>query len=123
MAVILVVEDEIFTCDIAGAFIEDFGHEAHCANDVNTAHTIIRSTQHFDVLFTDIRLQDAIDGGYLVAWEAVKHRPAIKVLYTSGSNLNDEMKNNFVDEAHFLQKPYSVEQLGASLARLLALPG
>jgi CheY-like chemotaxis protein len=57
MAVILVVEDEVFTRQIAEMMIQDWGHDALSASDADEALSFLRSPQHIDALFTDIYLK------------------------------------------------------------------
>ena len=57
MAVILIVEDDVFTREIAEIIIQDWGHHTLSASDVDEALTLLRSPQHIDALFTDIYLK------------------------------------------------------------------
>ena len=43
----------------------------------------------------------------------------VLLLYTSGSPLTSDMTDRFVRGGRFLEKPYSVEQLGLSVGELL----
>src|SRR5579863_2151859 len=92
MAVILVVEDEAFTRDIAVMMIQDWGHQALAASDVDEALALLRSPQHIDALFTDIYLKTAVLGGCDLAHQAIKLRPELRVLYTTGNSVTDKMK-------------------------------
>lgn len=120
MAVILVVEDDLFIRDDAESMIQDWGHEILSASDVDEALSLLRSSQPIDALFTDIYLKRAVNGGYEVADQAIKLRLNLRVLYTTGNTINDNMKTLFVDGAHFLQKPYTRLQLQNSVEALLA---
>jgi CheY-like chemotaxis protein len=120
MAVILIVEDDTFTRDIAEMMILDWDYEALSASDVEEALTILRSPQPIDALFTDIYLKQAVLGGCELAREALAIRPNLRVLYTSGNLVTDQMKDMFVAGARFLSKPYSPAQLRGSFEGLLA---
>jgi CheY-like chemotaxis protein len=120
MAVILIVEDDVFIRDDAETMIQDWGYDILSASDVDGALAILRSSQPIDALFTDVYLKKAVLGGYELAREAVKLRLNLRVLYTTGNTINDEMKTLFVEGAHFLQKPYTQHQLQCSVAELLA---
>jgi DNA-binding NtrC family response regulator len=120
MAVILVVEDEVFTRDVAVMMIEDWGHRALAASDVDEADSLLRSPQHIDALFTDIYLKTVVLGGCDLAHQAIKLRPELRVLYTTGNSVTDKMKALFVEGAHFLCKPYTPEQLQGSVEDMLA---
>ena len=120
MAVILIVEDDGFLRDDAETMIQDWGHEILSASDVDEALSLLRSSQPIDALFTDISLKTAVLGGCELADQAIKLRPKLRVLYTTGNPINDKMKALFVEGAHFLQKPYTHLQLQNSVEKLLA---
>ena len=119
MAVILIVEDEVFIRQNAEWAIEDLGHSALLAGDSEEARTCLSGTGRIDALFVDIRLGGLAHGGYAIADAAIQTRPGLRVLYTSGSTLSDDMAGRFVAGGHFLQKPYSCDQLEFALADLL----
>jgi len=119
MAVILVVEDDFFIRQNAEWMIEDLGHNTLMAGDLAGALAHLSAPGHIDALFVDIRLAILALGGYDVANQAVGLRPGLRVLYTSGSPLTDEMNDLFVSGGRFLQKPYSMDQLETSVGALL----
>ena len=119
MAVILIVEDDVFIREIAKLMIEDWGHNTLSASDVDEALSLLRSPQHIDALFTDIYLKKAVLGGYELAHQAVELRPKLRVLYTTGNSITDKMRALFVEGAHFLHKPYTEHQLQDCLTTLL----
>ncbi len=120
MAVVLIVEDDMFLRDDAEMMIQDWGHDILSASDVDEALLLLRSPQQIDALFTDIYLKRAVFGGYEIADQAIKLRLNLRVLYTTGNTIDDEMKTLFVEGAHFLQKPYTRFQLQNSVEALLA---
>ncbi len=120
MAVILIVEDEVFIREIAELMIQDWGHRTLLASDVDEALSLLRSPQHIDALFTDICLKTASLGGCELAHQAIKLRPNLRVLYTTGNPITDKLKALFVGGTHFLRKPYAQRQLQNSVERLLA---
>jgi CheY-like chemotaxis protein len=120
MAVILIVEDETFTREIAEMMIQDWGHQTLLASDVDEALLLLRSSRHIDALFTDIYLKAAVLGGCDLAREAIKLRPELRVLYTTGNRVTDEMKTFFVDGTECLIKPYTEYQLQGSVEHMLA---
>ncbi|MEP7008130.1 MAG: response regulator [Sphingomonas bacterium] len=119
MAVILVVEDDFFIRQNAEWMIEDLGHDTLVAGDLADALAHLSAPGHIDALFVDIRLAILVLGGYDVANQAIGLRPGLRVLYTSGSPLTDEMSDLFVSGGSFLQKPYSMNQLETSVSALL----
>lgn len=120
MAVILIVEDDVFIREVAEMMIQDWGHHTLSANDVDEALSLLRSHRHIDALFTDIYLKTAVFGGCELAHQAIKLRPELRVLYTSGNSVTETMKAMFVEDMHFLCKPYTQRQLHDSVGDLLA---
>lgn len=120
MAVVLIVEDDVFILAIAEMMIQDWGHNTLSAGDVDEAMTLLRSGQHIDALFTDIYLKSAVLGGCELACQAIKLRSHLRVLYTTGNSITAGMKAMFVDGGHVLSKPYTEHQLQDSLEDLLA---
>jgi CheY-like chemotaxis protein len=120
MAVILIVEDDMFLRDDAEMMIQDWGHDTLSASDVGEALSLLHSPQQIDALFTDVYLKTAVLGGYELAHKAIKLRLNLPVLYTTGNTINDKTKALFVEGAHFLQKPYTQHQLQNSVEKLLA---
>ena len=119
MAVILIVEDESFTREIAEMMIQDWGHQTLAAGDADEALSILRSPQHIDALFTDIYLKTAVLGGCELARQAIALRPNLRVLYTTGNSVTDKMKALFAEGTRFLRKPYTEHQLQESVEALL----
>ena len=120
MAVILIVEDDVFIRGYAEMMCQVWGHGTLLAGDADEALLLLRSPQQIDALFTDIYLKKATLGGYELAHQAIKLRLNLRVLYTTGNTIDDKMKALFVEGAHFLQKPYTQFQLQNSVEALLA---
>ena len=120
MAVVLVVEDDVFIREIAEMMIQDWGHETLSASDGDEALVFLRSGQPIDALFTDIYLKHSVLGGCELAHQAIKLRPELRVLYTTGNFITDEMKTLFIEGSDCLRKPYTPEQLQDGVERLLA---
>jgi CheY-like chemotaxis protein len=120
MPTILIVEDDVFTRDIAEMMIRDWGYETLSAGDVDEALVLMRSPQHIDALFTDIYLKKEVLGGCDLARQAIALRPDLRVLYTTGNVPSTQMKSLFVDGQHFLPKPYTPDQLHDSVRGMLA---
>ena len=120
MAVILVVEDEVFTRQVAEMMIQDWGHDTLSASDGEEALLFLRSDGQIDGLFTDIYLKNSVLGGCELARQAVELRPHLRVLYTTGNFVTDKMKALFVEGMECLRKPYTQDQLQDSVEALLA---
>lgn len=119
MALILIVEDEVFIRQGAEWAMEDLGHSTLLACDLDEAIVHLSASPAIDALFVDMRLSALPFGGYDVADQAVALQPHLRVLYTSGTPLNTDMSDRFVRGGQFIQKPYSPDQLGASMEQLL----
>ena len=120
MAVILIVEDNVFIREVAEMMIQGWGHRTLSASDGEEALSLLSSPQHVDALFTDIYLKTAVLGGFDLAHLAIKLRPKLRVLYATGNSITDKMKTLFVAGAAFLPKPYSERELQVSIEDLLA---
>jgi CheY-like chemotaxis protein len=120
MAVILLVEDDVFVRNIAEMMIGEFGHDTIPADDMEEALGFLHSGQPIDALITDIRLKSATQGGFELAHKAIDLRPKLRVLYVTGNARTAEMSALFVDGGQFLQKPYSEIQFQQSVEKLLA---
>lgn len=119
MALLLIVEDDVFILQSAEWMMEDLGHRTLTACDLGEALEHLSTSGVIDALFVDMRLNELATGGYDVANQAIALQPNLRVLYTSGSPLTADMADRFVPGGQFIQKPYSPEQLGTSLERLL----
>jgi DNA-binding NtrC family response regulator len=116
MALVLIVEDEIFIRQSAEWTMEDLGHNSLVACDLAEAIVHLSASVPIDALFVDMRLGALPFGGYDVANQAIALQPDLRVLYTSGTPLTADMAEQFVPGGQFIQKPYSPEQLGISIA-------
>jgi DNA-binding NtrC family response regulator len=119
MAVILIVEDEVFLRENAECIIEELGHDILLASDLQGAMVHLSAPQRIDALFVDIRLNSLPFGGYDIANQAITLQPGLRVLYTSGTPISADMTEQFVRQGLFIQKPYTAEQLETSVGQLL----
>ena len=60
-------------------------------------------------------LQGESEAGLRLATKACEIRPDLRVLYTTGQGITDGMLAMFVKNSAFLPKPYTVDQLTATL--------
>ncbi|HEY5503699.1 MAG TPA: response regulator [Sedimentisphaerales bacterium] len=108
MAVILIVEDDVFIREIAELLIQDWGHRTLSGSDVDEALSFLRSPQHIDALFTDVYLKTAVLGGCDLAHQAIALRSELRVLYTTGNSITDKMKALFAEGAHFVSRTRNI---------------
>lgn len=117
MAVVLVAEDDAFVREIAESMIQESKHQTVSAPDLQDALRILGATA-IDVLFTDIRLQDAIHGGCELARRARELRPGIAVMYATG-HYEPKLAPLLLPGCPLLLKPYSLDQVARALAQVL----
>jgi CheY-like chemotaxis protein len=116
MAVVLVVEDEDQVRVLAESYLEEQGHQVLSAGTPAGALALLHQSPAVDVLFTDLELKGDIHAGIELAKAAVKLRPQLRVLYTTGRAISDGMRARFVPGSATLPKPYTVEELQTSLS-------
>jgi PAS domain S-box-containing protein len=109
--VILVVEDDQLVRKSVVAQIESIGYTALAAAGASEALDIIDQTAKIDLLFTDTIMPGGMNGRQLVD-EALKRRPALKVLYTSGYSEDVVVHQGRLDPGVLLLvKPYRKTEL------------
>ena len=112
---ILIVEDDALVREYVVTQISRFGYHSLAAGNAAEALAVIDRGERIDLLFTDVILPGGMNGRQL-ATEALKRRPGLKVLYTSGYTENALVHHGRLDaDVLLLAKPY----LSSDLARLL----
>jgi PAS domain S-box-containing protein len=118
---ILVVEDDTLVRNFVIGQLRTLGYRTIAAEDGRAALAEVANGRPFDLLFTDVIMPGGMTGRQL-ADEVIKHRPGMKVLYTSGYTDNAIVHHGRLDEGVLLlTKPYRLPQL-ARMVRL-ALTG
>jgi CheY-like chemotaxis protein len=118
MATIVIVEDEPQISALVQSFIEEQGHKVLSAATADEALGILKGPQAVDALFVDISLKGDMEAGIKLAKQAVELKPDLKVLYSTGLTVTEDMKGSVVPGSIVLEKPYSEDQLLASLSVL-----
>jgi CheY-like chemotaxis protein len=114
---ILFVEDEPLLGELIVDALTDRGFEVRVVSDARGALRYLLSGAKADVLFTDIELGQGMDGAQLA--ELVREmRPKLPVVYASGRRGAATFRP--VAGSIFLQKPYTLNQVDQTLARLAA---
>jgi len=107
---VLVVEDNHRVRRVTVRRLTDLGYTILEAEDGEAALEILEGEQNIDLLFSDL-LMPGITGGEL-AREALRLRPGIKVLLTSGYPGDVAVQKGWLDEGTpLLMKPYSKTKL------------
>jgi CheY-like chemotaxis protein len=118
MATILIVEDEREISALTQLFIEEHGHKTLSAATPDEALAILNGSEVVDALFVDIILKGDLQAGIELAKQAVQRKPNLKVLYSTGLAVTDDIKALVVPGSTILEKPYSEDQLLAGLSTL-----
>ncbi|MDQ6967332.1 MAG: sigma-54 dependent transcriptional regulator [Mariprofundaceae bacterium] len=119
MADILLVEDEANARQVLSLNLESMGHLVTSCGGVEEAKAALSSTS-FDVILTDLRMDDR-DGGLDVVRMAAERCPQASVLlltaYASSETAVAAMREGAFD---YLTKPVSSEELESAVERALA---
>ena len=116
MATILIVEDQEQILILAQSFLEEQGHKTLSAATADEALAVLTESEAVDALFVDIILDGDMQAGIELAKRAVELNPRLKVVYSTGLSVTDDMKALFVPGSAVLEKPYTVDQLLTSLS-------
>ena len=114
---ILIVEDDALVREYVVTQISRFGYHTLAASNAAEGLAIIDGAERIDLLFTDVIMPGGMNGRQF-ATEALKRRPALKVLYTSGYTENAIVHHGRLDAGVLLlPKPY----LSSDLARMIRI--
>jgi CheY-like chemotaxis protein len=103
---ILVVEDDALVRAYVTGQLESLGYRTLEAANGADALAVVDSGVGFDLLFTDVIMPGAMNGRAL-AQEAVKRRPSLRILFTSGYTENAILANGCLPSGVLLlPKPY-----------------
>ena len=117
--VVLVVEDDALVRRYVITQIESLGYTTLEAGNAAEAMTIINTPATIDLLFTDVIMPGSMNGRQLVD-EALKHRPALKTLFTSGYTENAIVHHGRLDSGVLLlAKPYRKSDLARMIRQAL----
>ena len=115
---ILVVEDDDALRAYAGDILRELGYQIIEAKNGATALDMLER-DGIDLLFTDVVMPGGMNGRQL-ADEAVRRRPGLKVLFTTGYTRNAIVHHGRLDAGvHMIGKPYTFDELGAQVRALL----
>jgi PAS domain S-box-containing protein len=116
---ILVVEDDTLVRNYVVTQIRSLGYTTLEASNAAEALAAIGSGAAIDLLFTDVIMPGPMNGRLLVD-EAVKRRPSLKILYTSGYTENAIVHHGRLDSGVLLlAKPYRKPELAKMIRMAL----
>lgn len=104
---------------LAESVLQTAGYETLTAGSLPEAQAIIESDAKFDIVVTDITLGEVEEGGIQIGQLVEAKRPGTPVVYASARPLTDGLQALMVEGSAFLPKPYTDDQLNASMAALL----
>ena len=117
---ILVVEDDTMVRRYVMTQIESLGYTTLEAANASDALQIVDNVATIDLLFTDVIMPGNMNGRQLVD-EALKRRPGLKTLYTSGYTENAIVHHGRLDSGVLLlAKPYRKSELARMIRLALA---
>jgi signal transduction histidine kinase len=116
---ILVVEDDealrLYTVEI----LSDLGYSVLAAANAAAALEIIGRGSDIDLLFTDIVMPGGMNGRQL-ADEAIRRKPKLKVLFTTGYTANAIVHHGRLDpDVELISKPFTYESIGRKIRTIL----
>jgi CheY-like chemotaxis protein len=115
---VLVVEDDERVRSLSVAALRELGYTVLHASSGPKALDVLEANPGVTLLFTDVVMPEMT--GKVLADEARKRNPAIKVLYTTGYTQNAIVHNGVLDsDARLLMKPYSLSDLARKVRGVL----
>jgi two-component system cell cycle sensor histidine kinase/response regulator CckA len=112
---VLLVEDEPMVRAVAERALTRHGYTVITADSGEDALEVIGRGEEIDLLISDV-VMPGMDGPAMVE-EARKQRPGLKVLFMSGY-AEEQLRDSIgVGNAHFLPKPFSVQDLAEAAKR------
>jgi PAS domain S-box-containing protein len=116
---ILVVEDDEVLRGYATDILRELGYRVLEAGNGAAALDALARNPEIDLLFTDVIMPGGLNGRQLVD-QALKARPTLKVLFTTGYTRNAIVHQGRLDpDVNLIGKPYSFEQLAAKIRACL----
>jgi CheY-like chemotaxis protein len=117
---ILVVEDDVLVRRYVVGQIQSLGYRTLAAGNAGEALAIIEAGERIDLLLTDVMMPGSINGRQL-AVAALRRRPSLRILYTSGYSENAMVDDGCLDAgALLLAKPYRKVDLAKMIRAALA---
>ena len=111
---VLLVEDHEAVRQFAADALDELGYRVLEAAEPQAALDLLQAHPDITLLFTDIGLPGL--SGPKLATEALRRRPGLKVLFTSGYARNAIANNGLTEPGvHLLPKPYTVVDLARKL--------
>ncbi|MFD2263178.1 ATP-binding protein [Lacibacterium aquatile] len=115
---VLIVEDDDAVRATTVELVRELGYRVLEANSAAAALRILDAEPKVRLLFTDVVMPE-LNGRKLVD-EALKRRPDLKVLFTTGYTRNAIVHNGVLDQGvNLIVKPFTLDMLGLKIAEAL----
>jgi PAS domain S-box-containing protein len=120
---VLVVDDEAPLLSILTEMLTDAGYTALEATDAPSALQILQSSQHIDLLVSDVGLPGNMNGFQMVD-AARRFRPGLKALYITGyAEYAAAAESLGQPGTELLSKPFALATFGERVAAMLGAEG
>ena len=115
---ILLVDDEVEILNLNNTVLSGQGYKVLCSNSGDEAMRVLEQDLAIDLLFTDVVMPGRLNG-FELAEEALKLRPQLKVLFTTGyaKVLGDDTKRRW--GRNILQKPFRTVDMTRKVREVL----
>jgi PAS domain S-box-containing protein len=119
---ILIVDDRVEVAEVAQAMLEQIGYRTRVVLNTKEAMDILQDGVHVDLLFTDLIMPGNMNG-VMLAREARRLHPKIKVLLTTGyADASLERTDANGSEFDMIHKPYRRAELARKVRIVLNGP-
>jgi PAS domain S-box-containing protein len=117
---VLLVEDDPALLEIGSTMLRELGYTVFTAGRPNEGVRMAKEAKgNIDLLLTDV-VMPQMTGPELAA-QVTRSNPSCRVLYMSGYAAENITQRGVLDERiHFIQKPFSLRELGEEVRRVLA---
>ncbi|MFJ3054583.1 histidine kinase famiy protein [Herbaspirillum sp. NPDC087042] len=115
---VLVVDDRIEVAELAQTMLESLGYRVSMVNAPAEALQLLRSGRPVDLLFTDLIMPGNMNG-VVLAREARRLQPGIKVLLTTGYASESIERYGADGEFPVIDKPYRHDELARKIRIVL----
>ncbi len=101
--------------DFAVEALGELGYDVICAPGPTEGLRLLDAHPEISVLLSDVVMPEM--NGRLLAEEAVRRRPSLRVIFMTGYTRNAIVHNGVLDAGtHLLNKPFTISQLEAELS-------
>jgi CheY-like chemotaxis protein len=116
--IVLVVEDDSLMRRLTTEALHELGYTVFDSETASGALEILDRVADVKLLFTDVVMPDI--NGKRLADEALRRRPGLKVLFTTGYTANAVVHGGVLDAGvHLISKPFTLDQLAAKVRSVL----